>query len=132
MAARASELGMSAARVTADDQRRNMFVGSTAQVSSSMGGGVGVVRGVEWSAAAWALATGTAAARATSVEGGGGDVEWSEAARVSSSGTAVARATTDGGSEGRASALGTAAAQVTAAGGSKDSGVRTEAARSAA
>ena len=46
-----------------------------------MGGGVGVGKAVEWSAAAGALTSGTAAARETSAEGGGSAVEWLAAAR---------------------------------------------------
>ena len=78
------------------------------------------------------MASGTAAARATAVEGGGGTVEWSEAARASASGTAAARATAAGGSEGRTSASGVAAARATSADGSEDSGVRNVATRAAA
>ena len=40
-----------------------------------MSGGVGVERAVEWSSEAWALMSGTEAARSTAVKGGGGAVE---------------------------------------------------------
>ena len=80
-----------------------------------MGGGLGVGRAVEWSAAAGLLASGTEAARAAAVEGGCDDVEWSEAVRASAIETSAARVTEAGGRKGRALASGTAAAQATAA-----------------
>ena len=97
-----------------------------------MGGSVRFGRAVECTAAAEALASGTEVVRAAEAKGGGRAVELSAAARVSALGTTAAKITAAGGSKGRALVLETESAWSTAVGGSKDSGVRKEAARSAA